>query len=1083
MGRSIPTIRAGVLIVEPPADGHRKEVPPESDAWFRWFESARTFAFEDASGHFTARKRRRWGAEYWYAFRRGSGRLAEAYLGKAQDLTLGRLHAIAVKLSQLTARTPELQPAAQPEMQPEMQTDAPVHLLPWQPPKMSPTRPNLSVAERHAPDAGSSHFIHTSAVERLAAAAVEYALTIVSAPTGFGKTTLLSQVVETLRLPTAWLSLDERDNDPIHFWLRVAVALKLATPGLLEAESLSGGGDRDRSVDVVRPAPDAALSQAPSQMLLVLDDYHTLRPDNYALHEAVTNFVERQAPHIHLLLASRTMPPLPLAALRTRHRVLELGAMDLQFSLAETRAFLNQRLDLGLSDEEISMLHARTEGWVAALQLAALSLREQADPREWIAAFNGENHHIFDYLLEEVVRRMPAHLRAFALQVSPLRRLTGSLCDAVTRSVGSQELLEEMERANLFLTPLGDQPGWYRLHPLFADAMRRRLRQTRPRLEPQIYARASVWCEAHGLALDAMDYAFAASELEAAHAAELVEVYIPAALASGYIAILRDRLERLPDNVVRDRPRLSVVHAYTLYLMGERAALPRRLRDAEQAIARTEHSLAPAELATLQAEILALRTTVRTLAGEASTRELIAAFHQASAALPGDHEFQKFITLYLGINHALEGNVRAANRTLQPLMRASLAQGNRFYVGRAMLYLNRAMLLQGRLDAALALCARVARRQPDVGDDALTAGLHLMRGKVFYERGELEAAVDHLRQGMALGYAPGASAIEAYSTLAHAQLALGDPEAAQQAMEQCIALWEEEQTERTALWVWAGHQVRMHQAHLRLLQGDVEWAAAWALDLRRAWDSAPANGLEPPAFVRESENIVLAQLYLAEHRAGDALILLNTLEQATGADGRVAQLLETLVLRAIACSDLDDTPAALVALQRAVELGRRQRIVRPFIEGGPTIQRLLTLLQAERAGHAVTGRRGRVAKEDALQKYMWRLLNAFSPAARSKRRRYISPSAATGSDRRSTNQPVPALTPREHEVLRLIADGASNNDIARALVIAPSTAKRHVSNIFTALDVHRRTQAVARARALGLLNSGGPGEASVDREY
>lgn len=729
------------------------------------------------------------------------------------------------------------------------------------------------------------------------------------------------------------------------------------------------------------------------------------------------------------------------------------------------------------------MLHARTEGWVAALQLAALSLREQADPREWIAEFNGENRHIFDYLLEEVVRRMPAHLRAFALQISPLHRLTGSLCDAVTRSVGSQELLEEMERANLFLTPLGDQPGFYRLHPLFADAMRRRLRQTRPRLEPQIYARASAWCEAHAQALDAMDYAFAASELEAAHTAELVEAYIPAALASGYVALLRDRLERLPDSVVRDRPRLSVIHAYTLYLTGERAALPRRLRDAEQAIARTEHSLAPAELAILQAEILALRTTVRTLAGEASTRELITAFHQASAALPGDHEFQKFITLYLGINHALEGNVRAANRALQPLVRASLAQGNRFYVGRAMLYLNRAMLLQGRLDAALVLCARIARRLPDFGDDALTAGLHLIRGKVSYERGELEAAVDHLRQGMALGYAPGASAIEAYSTLAHAQLALGDPEAAQQAMEQCIALWEEEQTERTALWVWAGRQVRMHQAHLRLLQGDVEWAAAWALDLRRAQDSATVSRLESPAFVRESEDIVLAQLYLAEHRAGDALALLNTLEQAADAGGRMARLLEILVLRAIACSALDDTPAALVALQRAVELGWRQRIVRPFIEGGPTIQRLLTLLQTERAGHAVTGSRGRVAKDEALQKYMWRLLNAFSPAAQPKRRRFANPSTATGPDKRATNQPVPALTPREHEVLRLIADGASNDDIARTLVIAPSTAKRHVSNIFAALDVHRRTQAVARARALGFLTTDGPGEASADREY
>jgi len=529
MARFIPIIRAGVLIITPHADGNRDEVPAESDAWFRWLESARTFAFEDASGHFTARKKRRWSADYWYAFRRGRDRPYETYLGKARDITLGRLHAIAAKLSQRIARTPE------------MPTEAPADLRSWRLRETLTTRPHLSIAEPHAPDPRSSLFIRTSAVERLAKAVMECALTVVSAPAGFGKTTLLSQVIETLRLPTASLSLTEHDNDPIHFWTRVTDALNLAVPGLLDTASLCVGDDRARSVDVMLPAVTAALSRAPTPILLVLDDYHMLRPDNHARHTAITNLVRRLSPHVHLALASRTMPPLPLAALRELHRILELRATDLQFTRAETRAFLNRHVELGLSDEEITMLHARTEGWVAALQLAALSLREQANPREWVAAFNGENRHIFEYLVEEVIKHMPSHLYTFALPISPLYRLSGSLCDAVTRSEHGQELLEEMERANLFITPLGDPRGWYRLHPLFAEAMRRRLRQRYPGLEPRIYARAGAWCETHGLALDTMDYAFAASELEVAHTAELVAAYIPSALASGDIALLRDR--------------------------------------------------------------------------------------------------------------------------------------------------------------------------------------------------------------------------------------------------------------------------------------------------------------------------------------------------------------------------------------------------------------------------------------------------------------------------------------------------------------------------------------------------------------
>jgi LuxR family maltose regulon positive regulatory protein len=398
----------------------------------------------------------------------------------------------------------------------------------------------------------------------------------------------------------------------MHFWTRVSAALDQVISGLLAAMRRATGSRHYRSADVLLAALHAALPTIPSPTLLVLDDYHELHPDNVAVHAAVAHLVGHLPSQLRLVVASRTIPPLPLAGLRARHRLLEFGATDLQFTLTETLAFLNQHVQQDLTGEEVAVLQARTEGQVAALQLAALSLRDQADPHAWIARLSGANRHIFDYLVEEVVKRMPSHLYTFALQIALLDRLSGPLCDAVTRTSSSQAMLEEMERANLFLVSLDDRREWYRLHPLFADVLRRHLRHTRPRLAPHLYARASAWCESHALTLDAIDYALAADEYKVEYdeyneerTAQLIEAYIPSALASGYHLLLRERLERLPDKLIRARPRLAVAHAYTLYLSGERTVLPQRVQEAEQAIARAAPQLDPAELAVLQAEELA----------------------------------------------------------------------------------------------------------------------------------------------------------------------------------------------------------------------------------------------------------------------------------------------------------------------------------------------------------------------------------------------------------------------------------------------------------------------------------------------
>lgn len=1065
MAKNTPIIRAGLLIVEPSASGENQVIPLESDAWFAWLESAHSFTFEDSSGHFTARKKRRSWAEYWYAFRRGSSQTNETYLGKARNITLSRLRAVAVKLNQLAARAPGMRAEPLASAQPRQARGSR---------SSSPYFSTFAVAATAAapgvPQVNLSQLVHTSAINQLAQA-VEYPLTAVSAPAGYGKTTLLVQFIVASRLPAAWLTLGERDNDPVRFWTRVSAALEQVIPGLRAARPPRAGRGR-RAADVSPAALLAALPNVSAPTLLILDDYHELRADNSAIHEAVAYLVEHLPPQMHLLVASRTVLPLPLAKLRARQRLLELGTADLRLTPPETRVFLSRRTRLELRDEEIAMLHARTEGWVAALQLAVLSLEEQADPHGWIAEFSGENRHIFDYLVEEVVKRMPPHLYEFVLQIAQLDRLSGPLCDAVTRSTNSQAMLEEMERANLFLVPLDDRREWYRLHHLVADVLRRHLLQTRPRLVPQLYARASVWCEAHNLALDAIDYALAAGGTALERAAQLVEAYIPIALASGYVMLLHERLERLPDRLMRERPRLCVAHAYTLYLKGEHTLSLRRLHEAEEALGRTAHVLDPAELVILRAEILALRSGIRLLLGEGSPRELIAALRQAAAVLPRDHELQSLITLYLGINQVLDGDTRAARQTLEHLMRASEVHGNGFYAAYIILILGLAMMSQGRFDDALTCCDRATRQRAGYGDNDLEARVHLIRGKIAYERNDLEQALEHLQHGILRRYDPSTFLLAGFPALAYAHLALGNAAAAHQAIEQHLTEWARLQTEHHMLWRWTGRQIRAHQARLWLLEGDIEAASAWARERERANYVASADGDEPPPYLREWEEIVLARLYLAQHRAADALALLTALDTAAEAGGRVARLLEILVLKALAHDALGDTAATLRALRQAVELGKSERFVRVFIEGGPSMQRLLSHLLARlHTDLARSGRHGRQRRTASLRPYIASLLDALALAKRGASQGHAEHMAAprTGERAADVGLPAPKLTPRQRVVIRLIANGASNDDVADALVIQLSTAKRHASNIFARLDVHSRTQAVARARALGFL--------------
>jgi LuxR family maltose regulon positive regulatory protein len=1041
--------------VEAPAGGQRVEIPAESDAWFAWLETARSFAFDDPSGHFTARKKRRMRTEYWYAIRKRGGKLNEAYLGKARDVTLGRLRAALVKLNQLAGGSAKVRAQHAGE-------------------STLSARPAVLRPPRLRPEA----LVRTHAVDRLAQA-LERPLTLVSAPAGYGKTTVLAQWAASSRAYTAWLSLEVRDNDPVRLWRHVAAALDTVVPRVFDAVRPPADAPGSQLVEAIVAGLIAALSSAPAPTVLILDDVHVLDADNAEIHSALAYFIEHLPPHVHLVLASRTIPLHLLGKLRARRQVFELRVADLRLTRPETGAFVTRLLRFEVPEAEIADLWALTEGRVLDIQLAALALKGQVAKGQSIAQFAGDPGDpgdpgvaggAFDALALAVVGRLPSRQRSLVLQAALLDRLSSSLCDAVTQSHNGWAPLEELQKNHLFLQPLDDSHEWYRFHPLFADALRRHLRQTQPGFVPQVYARASVWCEANHCLLEAIDYAFAAEQIQ--RAAQLLEVYAPTARAKGYHMLMRERLERLPDVLLRERPRLCVAHAYALYMTDDHLEFSRRVHEAEEAFSRAGHLLSPADRAVLEGEILCLRAYVEHSARAHTSDEIIAVCQQALALLPHSHPFRNRTTVFVGIHQLFAGDVRAANATLSALMRTSQLQGDGFYIGLSTLYLGLAATLEERLDDVLALCSRAAKYLPGSGSAGLAAGIALITGKVDYERDALESALDHLRGAAAMHLDPAATVFDGCSLLAHVHLALGNALAARQTIERAIAQWTQWAAQETRLWAWTGRQIEAHRARLWLLEGDLEAAAQWARELeRRAGDQSPL-----PTYVREWEQMILARVYLAEDRADDALALLGTMCAAAEAGGRVARMLEMLVLQAAAYDAVGNLPAALSALRKAVELGAPQRVVRPFLDGGLPIQRLLSALLTEQAQPGQQGQQGQPGMpggrrlDGPVSRHIELLLDAFTAQHRLKTRSRPKRSAHDGAAQRETKRSAEALTHRELEVVRLIAGGASNNDIADALVISPLTAKRHISNIFVKLGVNSRTQAVAHAREHSMLD-------------
>jgi LuxR family maltose regulon positive regulatory protein len=877
-------------------------------------------------------------------------------------------------------------------------------------------------------------------IERLNAG-LHRKLTLISTPAGFGKTTLLSEWVADCGRPIAWLSLDEGDDDPARFLAYFVAAIQTVQPDTGQSVVAALKSSQPLPTQAILTTLINDVAAMPERFALVLDDYHliTARP----VHKALTFLLDHLPNNAHLVIATRADPPLPIARLRGRGQLTELRQADLRFTPDEASAFLNNVMRLDLSPEDVAVLEDRTEGWIAGLQMAAVSMRGQEDVAGFIRAFTGSDRYILDYLVEEVLQRQPASIQTFLLQTSILGRLTGPLCDAVcgasrdqgdTGQGNGQHILEQLEQANLFIVPLDNERRWYRYHRLFADLLLQQLQQTQPDLVPTLHRRASAWHEHNGPIGAAIDHALSAGDSQLA--VRLVEQAAEATFMRSEIATFLKWVAALPEDVVRTRPRLCVFEAGALLLSSRPLEdIESRLRHAAEADAAGQAS---GERAVLDAMIASLRGDLR---------HGVELAHRALEFLPEDRLFLRNIAAsHVRAGHLASGDVPAAIQAFGETARKSQKAGNLMVTGMALRRVAELHAIGGRLHKARAFYEQALESAVDgKGRPLPVAGMALIGlGGLFREWNDLEAATRHLTKGIELvGRWGELWSIEGYIFLAHVKQALGDVDGAraaiQSAQQQAIQFDASEMDDI----IVAGHQARLSVA-----QGNLEAATQWVEErgLDRgigSGDSGAEDKITASYYsLHEFELTTLARVHIAQGRLDEALAVLKPLLQAAERLGRMGSAIEILALQALALRAQGDALQATTLLRRALSLAEPAGYVRTFIDEGAPMGELLRQMAA------------RGTRLD----YVSKLLAALE--------------SETADERRTPAVAVPLVEPlsgRELQVLRLLTTSLSSTEIAGELLIAVSTVRSHIKSIYGKLNVHRRMEAIQRAKELGLL--------------
>jgi LuxR family transcriptional regulator, maltose regulon positive regulatory protein len=867
-------------------------------------------------------------------------------------------------------------------------------------------------------------------------------LTLISASAGFGKTTLVSEWVAGCERPVAWLSLDEGDDDAARFLTHLVAALQTIIDNIGEGVVGSLKSPQPPSIESILIVLLNEILTIPYKFVLVLDDYHFI--DSNRIDDALIFLLEHLPPQMHLVIATREDPQLPLGSLRARGHLTELRANDLRFTPGEAAMFLNEVIGLDLTTNEITALETRTEGWIAGLQLAALSMHGREDIPAFIRAFAGDNRYIMDYLVEEVLQRVPNYVRTFLLQTSILDRLHGPLCDAVTSQAEGSARLESLERGNFFIVPLDDRRHWYRYHHLFAEVLSSHLRADLPDQVATLHLRASKWYEQNGSPADAIRHALAAYDFT--RAADLIEMACPAIGRSGQWAVVLGWLKGLPSELVHCRPVLCVWYAGALLAGGKLEAVEDRLQIAEKWLEFTAGMRTRLE-SQLGKMIVVDEEEFRRLPGS------IAVFRAGLALVLGDVpatvKYAKLVLDLVPENDHLPRGSAAALLGLASWRSGDLDEAHRMFAdgistvqlaGAIPDAINGAIALadiriaQGRLRDAMRTYERGLLLAAEYGEPELlgTADIYVGMSELHREHNDLDTATQHLLRSKEQGEHTGfpQNRYRWYVAMARIREAEGNLDSALNLLHEAEKLYVSD-------FFLNVRPIAALKTRIWVAQGRLGEALDWA----REQDLSARDDL---CYMHEFEHITLVRVLLARYKSEradrsmlEAMGLLERLLQEAEEGGRKGSAIEILIMQALAHHIKGDNPAALVPLERALSLGEQEGYVRIFVDEGKPMASLLEL----------------AVKRKISLNYVRRLLKSFSKAEDKP------PANLVLSER---------LSEREREVLRLLRTDLSGPDIARELIVSLNTLRSHTKNIYGKLEVTNRRAAVRRAEELDL---------------
>ena len=862
-------------------------------------------------------------------------------------------------------------------------------------------------------------------------------LTLLSAPAGFGKTMLLSEWVADCGRPVAWVSLDETDGDSFRFWAYLIAALQTIRPNVGEGALVYFQSQQPQPADVYLTALINDIDEKMPPFVMVLDDFHTIM--SQPINEALEFFIEHMPPQVHLVISGRADPPLSLARLRAQNQLSELRAVDLRFTLEETAAFLNEVMKLKLSNEEIAILAGRTEGWVASLQMAGISLKGHENTPDFVSRFSGSHSYILDYLTDEVLSHLDENIRSFLLQTSILKRMTSALCNTVTGREESEDIIKHLETANLFVEPLDKERHWYRYHQLFADLLSAQLAREYPDQESNLHKKASSWFEHEGLMEEAIYHALAADDFN--KAADLIEEVATSFIERSQISTVLALLNRLPKEVIIRRSWLCICNAWALLLGGQLDKVEGFIQAAETSIEEaTELSgeTASEYSSRIKGHSLAIRAYVTCARGDIS-RSIELSLEAAKVLPPNETTARSANALNLYHAFLMTGDIVNASEYSKEAYEIASAGSNLYVALASICHSGIIQMEQGHLQQAEETFQRAITMGREWGGGhplPATATAYYGLGHLHYEWNHLDTALRFVEQGIELSesahlwYSEYIGHANAHATLAQIKQAHGEHDAALEVAEKMMTKYPPGTVHGIRAASWKGR--------LLLAWNDIaslrQWVSAYEALLN-------ASGI--PDYLNEMPFLVLCRARLTLGEVSQIPELLGRLCERAEAQGRTNNLIEILAIRALALTAVGNNIDATISLQKALSLAEPQGYVRTFVDMGPAMQQLLR----------------QVISGNALRDYIHHLLDAFPSSS-------FRPVATVSQLETGFSE---NLNQREREILRLMAAGLSNPKIAERLYISLNTVKWYTRGLYSKLGVTGRTQAVNLARDLNLL--------------